>query len=137
MSNLKKIKFFEKKIINNHKGNVMKFIKKNDKNYTNFGEVYFTWIKKNYLKGWKFHKKMHMNLTVPVGKIKCLFYDKRLNKKKIFNLSEKKFGTLYVPPKIWFAFRNMDKKKIVYWLIFQTLFMIKEKLLTKILIIYR
>ena len=111
MSNLKKIKFFEKKIINNHKGNVMKFIKKNDKNYTNFGEVYFTWIKKNYLKGWKFHKKMHMNLTVPVGKIKCLFYDKRLNKKKIFNLSEKKFGTLYVPPKIWFAFRNMDKKK--------------------------
>lgn len=111
MSNLKKIKFFEKKIINNHKGNVMKFIKKNDKNYNNFGEVYFTWIKKNYLKGWKFHKKMHMNLTVPVGKIKCLFYDKKLNKKKIFNLSEKKFGTLYVPPKVWFAFRNMDKKK--------------------------
>ncbi len=111
MSNLKKIKFFEKKIVNNHKGNIMKFINKNDKNYINFGEVYFTWIKKDYLKGWKFHKKMHMNLTVPVGKIKCFFYNKKLNKKIFFNLSEKKFGTLYVPPKIWFAFQNMDKQK--------------------------
>ena len=24
---------------------------------------------------------------------------------------KKKFGTLYVPPKIWFAFENIDKKK--------------------------
>jgi dTDP-4-dehydrorhamnose 3,5-epimerase len=52
-----------------------------------------------------------MNLTVPVGKIRCIFYDKKSNKKSIFNLSEKNFGTLYVPPKIWFAFQNLDKKK--------------------------
>ena len=31
--------------------------------------------------------------------------------KLVFNLSEKKFGTLYVPPKIWFGFKNMNKKK--------------------------
>ena len=52
-----------------------------------------------------------MNLTVPVGKIRCFFYDKNTNKKIVFNLSEKKSGTLYVPPKIWFAFQNIDKKK--------------------------
>ena len=111
MINLKKIKFYKKKTIFNSKGNIVKFMKKSDDNYMKFGEVYFTWIKKNYLKGWKFHKKMHMNLTVPVGKIRCIFYDKNINKKIVFNLSEKKSGTLYVPPKIWFAFQNIDKKK--------------------------
>lgn len=111
MINLKKIKFYKKKIIFNPKGNIIKFIKKSDKNYMKFGEAYFTWIKRNYLKGWKFHKKMHMNLTVPVGNVKCIFYDKTANKKIVFKLSEKKPGTLYVPPKIWFAFQNIDKKK--------------------------
>ncbi len=111
MNNLKKIKFFSKKIISNPKGNIMHYIKKNDKNYIKFGEVYFTWIKKNSLKGWKFHKKMHMNLTVPVGNIKFIFYDETFKKKRLFYLSESKFGTLYVPPKVWFSFKNMNKKK--------------------------
>ena len=47
MANIDKIKFFPKKIIKNPKGNVMHFIKKDDKNYIKFGEVYFTWIKNN------------------------------------------------------------------------------------------
>tara|TARA_B110000305_G_scaffold240692_1_gene312106 strand:+ start:1602 stop:2012 length:411 start_codon:yes stop_codon:yes gene_type:complete len=111
MSNIKKIKFIKKKIISHPKGNIMKYIKKDDKNYLKFGEVYFSWIKKNNFKGWKFHKKMHMNLTVPVGNIKFTFFDKISKEKSTYNLSEKKFGILYVPPKIWFAFTNMSKTK--------------------------
>ena len=61
MSNTKKIKFIKKKIISHPNGNIMKYINKNDKNYLKFGEVYFSWIKKNNFKGWKLHKKMHMN----------------------------------------------------------------------------
>ena len=80
MANIDKIKFFTKKIIKNPKGNIMHFIKKDDKNYINFGEVYFTWVKKNNTKGWKFHKKMHMNLTVPVGNIEFTFFDEELKK---------------------------------------------------------
>lgn len=111
MNNLKKIKFFKKKIISNPKGNIMHYIKKDDKNYIKFGEVYFTWIKKNSFKGWKLHKKMHMNLSVPFGNIKFTFYDEKFKKKREFKLSGNKFGTLYVPPKVWFAFKNIDKKK--------------------------
>ena len=54
---------------------------------------------------------MHMNLTVPVGNIKFTFFDKISKEKSTYNLSEKKFGILYVPPKIWFAFTNMSKTK--------------------------
>lgn len=111
MTNLNKIKFYKKKIIINPKGNIMKFIKQNDRNYIKFGELYFTWVKKNYIKGWKFHKKMHMNLSVPIGKIKFTFFDKETHIKKQIVLGEKKFGTLYVPPKIWFAFENINKKR--------------------------
>ena len=111
MSNIKKIKFIKKKIISHPNGNIMKYINKNDKNYLKFGEVYFSWIKKNNFKGWKLHKKMHMNLTVPVGSVKFTFFDKKSKEKITYILSEKKFGILYVPPKIWFAFENMSKKK--------------------------
>jgi len=111
MSNLNKIKFFEKKIIKNPKGNIMHFIKCSDENYSKFGEVYFTWIKKKEFKGWKYHKKMHMNITVPIGVVKFIFYDNLLKKKIIFLLNQKKFGTLYVPPRIWFAFENMSKSR--------------------------
>lgn len=111
MSDIKKIKFKKKKIIINRKGNIMKFFKRDDKTFSNFGEVYFTWIKKNSFKGWKFHKKMHMNLSVIVGSVKFIFFDDKKKKKISFNLSEKKFGTLYVPPKIWFGFTNNSKKK--------------------------
>ena len=111
MDSIEKIKFFKKKIINHPKGNIMHYIKKDDKNYVKFGEVYFTWIKKNTLKGWKLHKKMHMNLTVPVGNIRFTFLDEKFKKKRTFNLGENKFGTLYVPPKVWFSFENTNKKK--------------------------
>ena len=111
MNKIKKIKFFKKDIISNSKGNIMKYINKNDSHYIKFGEIYFTWVKKSNFKGWKFHKEMHMNLTVPWGNVKFSFYDKDSGTKKIFYFIEKKFGTLYVPPKIWFAFENIDKKK--------------------------
>lgn len=131
MINLKKIRFYKKKTIFNSKGNIIKFMKKSDNNYMKFGEVYFTWIKKSYLKGWKFHKKMHMNLTVPVGKIRCFFYDKNTNKKIVFNLSEKKSGTLYVPPKIWFAFQNIDKKKDSLLINFSNIIHDKKEVINK------
>ncbi len=111
MNSIKKIKFLKKKIIINPKGNILKYIKKNDKNYLKFGEVYFTWIKKRNIKGLKYHKKMYMNLTVPVGSVKFIFYDKNFKKKVEYRLSEKKFGTLFVPPKIWYAFTNLSKNK--------------------------
>lgn len=131
MNNIKKIKFFKKKIISHTKGNIMHYIKRNDKNYIKFGEVYLTWIKKNKSKGWKFHKKMHMNLTVPLGNIKFTFYDEQFKKKRIFNLSENKFGTLYVPPKVWFLFENVDTKKDSLLLNFSSIIHDKNETINK------
>ena len=43
-------------------GSVGHVIKKNDKNFFGFGEVYYTSIKYNKIRGWKLHKKMIVNL---------------------------------------------------------------------------
>ena len=37
-------------------GDVFHSIKKNDSGYNGFGEAYFSFIKKNAIKGWKKHK---------------------------------------------------------------------------------
>ena len=59
------------------------------------------------------------------------FYDKNTNKKIVFNLSEKKSGTLYVPPKIWFAFQNIDKKKDSLLINFSNIIHDKKEVINK------
>ena len=51
------LKILKQKIINNKKGDILKFISKKDSFFKKFGETYFTEIKKNKTKGWNYHKK--------------------------------------------------------------------------------
>ena len=55
------------KKINNSKGDILHALKKSDPDFSNFGEAYFSIIKKGEIKGWNRHKKMTINLIVPVG----------------------------------------------------------------------
>ena len=59
---------------------------------------------------------MTMNLFVPNGKVIFCFIDLRRNsstfEKKIFiELSHKKYKRITVPPKIWFGFKGLGKRK--------------------------
>jgi dTDP-4-dehydrorhamnose 3,5-epimerase len=106
---LKNIKIIKLKSFKNNKGDVFRAYRKNEEKIGKFGEVYFSWIKKNAIKGWKLHKKMHMNLVVPVGSVRFVFY---YNKKfKVITIGEKKYCRIYVPNNIFFAFQNISNKK--------------------------
>ena len=109
MKKIKNIKIIKLKSFKNNKGDVFRAYRKNDEKIGKFGEVYFSWIKKNAIKGWKLHKKMHMNLVVPVGSVRFVFY---YNKKfKVITIGEKKYCRIYVPNNIFFAFQNISNKK--------------------------
>ena len=54
---VKSIKFSKGKRIKNYKGDIIKFISKKNILFKKFGEIYFSEIKKNKIKGWNFHKK--------------------------------------------------------------------------------
>lgn len=92
-------------------GNVNHVIKVSESDFKGFGESYLSFIKYNQIKGWKKHNRMTMNLVVPVGNVRFVFYD---IDKLIFReetIGETNYCRLTVPPKIWFSFKGISKKE--------------------------
>ena len=106
---LDKIKVTLLKTIKLPTGNIMRVLKKNElKNWT-FGEAYFSKIKFNKIKAWKYHSKMMLNLAVPHGKVKFVFYSQKDRNFRVIEIGGKKYLRLTVPPKIWFGFKGISK----------------------------
>lgn len=101
------------KIINSEEGSVLHFIKNSDIGFKNFGEVYFSTVKKDCIKAWKMHKEMTLNLVVPVGRVLFHFIDGRKDSndyKKLHSivLSQNPYFRLTVPPMHWFGFKGLS-----------------------------
>ena len=110
---LSKIKIIKLKISTNPKGDVLKYLTRKNKYFKKFGEVYFTEIKKNKIKGWNFHKKCWCLLTVPYGKVKFTFAENINSKKKTIIIGKKNYSLIVVPPRIWFNFMSIKKISLV------------------------
>jgi len=110
---LKKIKEIKLKKFVLKKGNVLRALKKKDKFFYGFEEVYFSMIKKNQVKGWKKHNKMKMNLIVPIGKVEFKFYSEKENKFRKIIIGEKNYRRIFVPEGIWFAFKGHNKINLI------------------------
>jgi dTDP-4-dehydrorhamnose 3,5-epimerase len=99
-------------IIDTKGGAVLHAIKRSDCGFAGFGEAYFSTIEHNAIKGWKRHKKMVLNLIVPIGSVRFILYDDRKNQNKKFQevvLSLKSgYDRLTVPPMIWVGFQGLD-----------------------------
>jgi len=100
-------------IIEADSGSVYHALKNTDKGFKQFGEIYFSSVKKDIIKAWKLHKEMTLNLIVPVGKIQFCFFDVR-EQSDTFNetfkivLSQKPYFRLTVPPGIWYGFQSVS-----------------------------
>ena len=110
---LNKIKTIKLKISTNPKGDVLKYLTSKSKYFKKFGEVYFTEIKKNKIKGWNFHKKCWCLLAVPYGKVKFTFAKNINSKKKTIIIGKKNYSIIVVPPRIWFNFMSEEKISLV------------------------
>ena len=93
-------------------GNVLHYLKRKDKSFNQFGEVYFSWILENKVKGWKKQKKNTMNLIVPVGSVRFVFFKDKISD-GIFSIiiGENNYKRITVPPNLWYGFKNMSNKK--------------------------
>jgi dTDP-4-dehydrorhamnose 3,5-epimerase len=93
-------------------GNVLHALKTTDIGYEKFGEAYFSWVNYNSIKAWKMHTKMIMNLIVPVGQVKFVFFvdDAKTDRNfRIIEIGECNYQRLTVPPGIWFGFKGLGK----------------------------
>tara|TARA_A100001011_G_C14285559_1_gene833517 strand:+ start:287 stop:682 length:396 start_codon:yes stop_codon:yes gene_type:complete len=111
--NLNKIKIIKLKKNFNSKGDILKYLTKNNKHLKSFGETYFTEIKKNKVKGWNYHKKCWCLLAVPYGKVMFTFAEKIESKKKSIIIGKKKYHMIVVPPGLWFKFKSLVKISLV------------------------
>jgi dTDP-4-dehydrorhamnose 3,5-epimerase len=102
----------ELKIIPGALGSVLHALKVTDEGFVDFGEVYFSTVNRNAVKGWKKHQRMTLNLVVPVGEIQFVIFDDRPESKTKgvidqLTLSRKNYGRLTVPPGVWVAFKGL------------------------------
>ena len=56
---------------------------------------------------------MTLNLVVPIGRVKFVFYSYQNRRFKVIEIGEKKYCRITVPPKIWFGFKGMGKAESI------------------------
>ena len=76
------------KQIPDERGKILHMLKISDSNFEKFGEMYFSMVYPNVVKGWHIHKRMNLNYAVPVGMIKLVLYDGREGSKTKGELME-------------------------------------------------
>jgi dTDP-4-dehydrorhamnose 3,5-epimerase len=110
MVNIDGVKLFPLKHIAMPGGNIFHAMKNSDAGYDGFGEAYFSTIEPSVIKAWKRHNRMTLNLIVPVGTIRFVIYDDRVDSPS-FNrfyevtLSQKNYFRLTIPPMVWMGFQ--------------------------------
>lgn len=97
------------KIIDNANGSIMHGLKKSDYDFKGFGEVYFSHVKYKTIKAWKRHKKMTMNLFVPVGLVKFVFFNQDQKVFEEYEIGSNNYFRLTVEPMIWFGFQGLGE----------------------------
>ncbi len=99
--------------IPDERGTVYHMLKSDDSHFIQFGEIYFSTIYPNVIKGWHKHIEMTLNYVCIFGRIKLVLYDDRENSKtkgtlmEIF-LSPENYCLVVIPPGIWNGFKGMS-----------------------------
>ncbi|BCB96306.1 dTDP-4-dehydrorhamnose 3,5-epimerase [Dissulfurispira thermophila] len=103
------------KQIIDERGKVMHMIRSDSPLFTKFGEIYFSIVNPGAVKAWKRHLRMTQHFAVPVGKIKLVIYDDRLNsvsrkKIEILEIGEDNYHLVRIPPLLWYGFKGISKE---------------------------
>jgi dTDP-4-dehydrorhamnose 3,5-epimerase len=88
-------------------GDVLHALKQTDAGFAGFGEAYFSWIEAGAVKAWKRHTRMTMNLVVPVGTARFVFYSEASGDFRVEDIGIERYARLTVPPGIWFGFQGL------------------------------
>jgi dTDP-4-dehydrorhamnose 3,5-epimerase len=94
-------------------GDVMHAMKRSDAGYVAFGEAYFSWVEAGAVKAWKRHRRMTLNLVVPVGRVRFAFTLGPHSRMHEAELGERHYARITLPPGIWFGFQGVDRSSLV------------------------
>lgn len=102
----------EQKVIATEGGDVFHGLKASEDQFLGFGEAYFSSVDVGFIKAWKKHLRMTLNLLVPHGKIGFVLFDDRegsptQNFTEKVIISPENYSRLTIPPGIWLGFKGL------------------------------
>lgn len=104
------------KKIADERGCVMHMLKSSQPGeFIHIGEVYFSLTNPGFIKGWKYHKEIRQQMVVPMGSVRIVLHDDRLDSKtkgavQVVDFGDCNYVLLTIPPQIWYAFAAKDEK---------------------------
>lgn len=98
--------------IPDERGTVHHMLKSTDPHFLGFGEIYFTTVYRDVVKGWHRHREMSLQYAVPVGRIKLVIFDDREGSSTTGTVEEHFLGPddyslVQIPPGVWNGFKGM------------------------------
>ena len=92
--------------IPDERGFIMQMLRRDDPDFKEFGEIYFTTAYPGVIKAWHLHKEMTLNYAVIVGMIKLVLYDDRDGSPTRGGLQElfigqENYQLVVIPPHVW------------------------------------
>ena len=94
------------------RGEVRQMLRADAPHFVDFGEIYFSLVNGGMVKGWKRHQRMTLNLAVPVGRVRFVFFDDRnesptRGETQEVILGHDAYQLTVVPPGVWNAFQGL------------------------------
>jgi dTDP-4-dehydrorhamnose 3,5-epimerase len=106
------------KRIPDERGTVMHMLKRTDRHFIEFGEIYFSTIYPGVVKGWHKHAEMTLNYACVHGRIKLVLFDDRDGSPTKGQLMEIFLGPdnhslVQIPPGVWNGFKGMGNETAI------------------------
>ncbi|MDI6752151.1 MAG: dTDP-4-dehydrorhamnose 3,5-epimerase family protein [bacterium] len=106
------------KKIPDERGCIYHMLRSDDPYFERFGEIYFSSVYPDVVKGWHLHKEMTLNYAVISGMIKIVLYDDRKDSPTKGNLmelfvGEENYCLVKVPPLVWNGFKGIGTKPAI------------------------
>jgi dTDP-4-dehydrorhamnose 3,5-epimerase len=104
--------------IPDERGTIFHMLRRTDPHFVEFGEIYFTSIYRDVVKGWHRHRLMTLNYACIWGRIKLVLYDERDDSPTRGRLMElfpgpDDYCLVQIPPWVWTGFKGMADVSLV------------------------
>lgn len=104
--------------IPDERGTIYHMLRRTDPHFVEFGEIYFTSIYRDVVKGWHRHRLMTLNYACIWGRIKLVLYDERPDSPTHGQLMEcflgpDDYSLVVIPPLVWTGFKGMTDLALV------------------------
>lgn len=103
--------FEPRQVISDHRGAVLHHLRADSPLLPRFGEVYASTVLPGQVKAWKRHHRVAQNLSVPLGRVRCVIFDSRPDSPTQGHLVERllsrvEHGLLHLPAGLWYGFQG-------------------------------